>query len=207
MNFSQLLEQSGLSQQANLFNQDPTKIAQSLGFTGNQAAQFGQFFTPFNQKQILEASEEIARKEAERTGFLQSDFQSGFKGLGVSLGQTTKQIGQAAGQAGFAGSGAIQKQIGESRRTANESLADIMQRRQQGLIGIQEQAGQERANLTSLMSNYLENVYAQARRIQQLDPTGGQATNPNQSGYVPTYQTTDEFGQGGTQTGNTYTGF
>ena len=56
------------------------------------------------------------------------------------------------------------------------------------------------------MSNYLENVYAQARRIQQLDPTGGQATNPNTSGYIPTYQTTDEFGQGGTQSGNTYTG-
>lgn len=207
MTFEELLKQAGLQDQAALFQQDPTQIAASLGFTGNQAQQFGQFFQPFNQQRLLDAATEIQNRQATREGFLQSQFQSGFQGLGQSLGQATRQIGQAAGRAGFAGSGATQRQIEQSRERANQSLADIMQRRAQGMFGIEQQAGQERAGLTGLLQNYLTGVFSQARRIQQLDPTGNQNTNPNPSGYTPTYQSTDEFGQSGNQSGNTYSGF
>ena len=46
------------------------------------------------------------------------------------------------------------------------------------MFGIQQQAGRERAGLTGLLQNYLTGVFAQARRIQQLDPTGGSRTTP-----------------------------
>ena len=207
MTFEELLKQAGLQDQAALFQQDPAQIAASLGFTGNQAQQFGQFFQPFNQQRLVDAAKEIQSRQETREGFLQSQFQSGFQGLGQSLGQATRQIGQAAGRAGFAGSGATQRQIEQSRERANQSLADIMQRRAQGMFGVQQQAGTERAGLTGLLQNYLQGVFSQARRIQQLDPTGNPNTNPNTSGYTPTYQSTDEFGQSGNQSGNTYSGF
>jgi hypothetical protein len=185
MTFQELLEQAGLQDQAALFQQDPAQIAASLGFTGNQAQQFGQFFQPFNQQRLLDAATEIKNRQATREGFLQSQFQSGFQGLGQSLGQATRQIGQAAGQAGFAGSGVTQRQIEQSRERANQSLSDIMQRRTQGMFGVQQQAGQERAGLTGLLQNYLTGVFSQARRIQQLDPTGGSGTTlmPQQGAF------------------------
>ena len=185
MTFQELLEQAGLQDQAALFQQDPTQIAASLGFTGNQAQQFGQFFQPFDQQRLETAAGEIAKRQTTREGFLQSQFQSGFQGLGQSLGQATRQIGQAAGRAGFAGSGATQRQIEQSRERANQSLADIMQRRAQGMFGIEQQAGQERAGLTGLLQNYLTGVFSQARRIQGLDPnsSSGFTPIPQQNGY------------------------
>tara|TARA_X000001382_G_scaffold130851_1_gene127280 strand:- start:3517 stop:4158 length:642 start_codon:yes stop_codon:yes gene_type:complete len=185
MTFQELLEQAGLQDQAALFQQDPTKIAASLGFTGNQAQQFGQFFQPFNQEQLLDASKEIASRQETREGFLQNQFSSGFQGIGDSLAQETRQIGQAAGQAGFSGSGVTSKQIIQGRERANQSLADIMQRRNQGMFNIEQQSGQERAGLTSLLQNYLTGVFSQARRIQGLDPnsSSGFTPIPQQNGY------------------------
>jgi hypothetical protein len=50
---------------------------------------------------------------------------------------------------------------------------------------VQQQAGQERAGLTGLLQNYLTGVFSQARRIQQLDPTGGSGTTlmPQQGAF------------------------
>ena len=172
MTFKELLEQAGLQDQSALFSQDPAEIAKALGFTGTQATQFGRFFQPFNQQRLETAAEEIAKRQTTREGFVQSQFESGFQGLGQSLGRATRQIGQAAGQAGFSGSGVTQKQIDQSREKANQSLSDIMQRRTQGMFGVQQQAGTERAALTTLLQNYLTGVFDQARRIQSLDPSG-----------------------------------
>ena len=66
--------------------------------TGKQATQFGQFFQPLVKNSLMAAQAEIGERAATRTGFLESNYQSGFQGLGQQLGQATRQIGQAAGQ-------------------------------------------------------------------------------------------------------------
>ena len=173
MSFEELLKQAGLQDYSQYFSQDSSDIASALGLTGKQATQFGQFFQPFGQEQLMAAQAEIGERAATRTGFLESNYQSGFQGLSQQLGQATRQIGQAAGQAGFSGAGATAKQIAESRKVAGQSLQDIMQRRQEGLYGIEQQRGTEMAGLTGMLQNYLQNVFRRGERLYGLDPTGG----------------------------------
>jgi len=173
MSFEELLKQAGLQDYSQYFSQDSSDIASALGLTGKQATQFGQFFQPFGQEQLMAAQKEIGERAATRTGFLESNYQSGFQGLGQQLGQATRQIGQAAGQAGFSGAGTTAKQIAESRKVAGQSLQDIMQRRQEGLYGIEQQRGTEMAGLTGMLQNYLQNVFRRGERLYGLDPTGG----------------------------------
>ena len=173
MSFEELLKQAGLQDYSQYFEQDPTDIASALGLTGKQATQFGQFFQPFGQEQLMAAQKEIGERAATRTGFLESGVQSGFQNLTQQLGQATRQIGQAAGQAGFSGAGTTAKQIAESRKVAGQSLQDIMQRRQEGLYGIEQQRGTEMAGLTGMLQNYLQNVFRRGERLYGLDPTGG----------------------------------
>ena len=173
MSFEELLKQAGLQDYSQYFSQDSSDIASALGLTGKQATQFGQFFQPFGQEQLMAAQTEIGERAATRTGFLEGNYQSGFQGLGQQLGQATRQIGQAAGQAGFSGAGATAKQIAESRKVAGQSLQDIMQRRQEGLYGIEQQRGTEMAGLTGMLQNYLQNVFRRGERLYGLDPTGG----------------------------------
>ena len=173
MSFEELLKQAGLQDYSQYFSQDSSDIASALGLTGKQATQFGQFFQPFSQEQLMAAQAEIGERAATRTGFLESNYQSGFQGLSQQLGQATRQIGQAAGQAGFSGAGATAKQIAESRKVAGQSLQDIMQRRQEGLYGIEQQRGTEMAGLTGMLQNYLQNVFRRGERLYGLDPTGG----------------------------------
>ena len=173
MSFEELLKQAGLQDYSQYFSQDSSDIASALGLTGKQATQFGQFFQPFGQEQLMAAQAEIGERAATRTGFLESNYQSGFQGLSQQLGQATRQIGQAAGQAGFSGAGATAKQISESRKVAGQSLQDIMQRRQEGLYGIEQQRGTEMAGLTGMLQNYLQNVFRRGERLYGLDPTGG----------------------------------
>ena len=173
MSFEELLKQAGLQDYSQYFSQDSSDIASALGLTGKQATQFGQFFQPFGQEQLMAAQKEIGEREATRTRFLESGVQSGFQNLSQQLGQATRQIGQAAGQAGFSGAGATAKQIAESRKVAGQSLQDIMQRRQEGLYGIEQQRGTEMAGLTGMLQNYLQNVFRRGARLYGLDPTGG----------------------------------
>ena len=173
MSFEELLKQAGLQDYSQYFSQDPTQISSALGLTGKQATQFGKFFQPFGQEQLMKAQEEIAQRQATRTQFLESGVQSGFQNLTQQLGQATRQIGQAAGQAGFSGAGTTAKQIAESRKVAGQSLQDIMQRRQEGLYGIEQQRGTEMAGLTGMLQNYLQNVFRRGERLYGLDPTGG----------------------------------
>ena len=168
MSFEELLKQAGLQDYSQYFGQDPTDIASALGLTGKQATQFGQFFQPFGQEQLMAAQEEIGQN------------------LTQQLGQATRQIGQAAGQAGFSGAGTTAKQIAESRKVAGQSLQDIMQRRQEGLYGIEQQRGTEMAGLTGMLQNYLQNVFRRGERLYGLDPTGGGTMNPGLSGYAGT---------------------
>ena len=186
MSFEELLKQAGLQDYSQYFSQDSSDIASALGLTGKQATQFGQFFQPFGQEQLMAAQTEIGERAATRTGFLESNYQSGLQGLGQQLGQATRQIGQAAGQAGFSGAGATAKQIAESRKVAGQSLQDIMQRRQEGLYGIEQQRGTEMAGLTGMLQNYLQNVFRRGERLYGLDPTGGGTMNPGVSGYAGT---------------------
>ena len=184
MSFEELLKQAGLGDYSQYFSQDPTKISSALGLKGEQATQFGQFFQPFGQEQFMAAQTEIGERAATRTGFLESNYQSGFQGLGQQLGQATRQIGQAAGQAGFSGAGSTAKQIAESRKVAGQSLQDIMQRRQEGLYGIEQQRGTEMAGLTGRLKNYLQSIFGRGERLYGLDPTGGGTMNPGESGYA-----------------------
>ena len=184
MSFEELLKQAGLGDYSQYFSQDPTKISSALGLKGEQATQFGQFFQPFGQEQFMAAQTEIGERAATRTGFLESNYQSGFQGLGQQLGQATRQIGQAAGQAGFSGAGTTAKQIAESRKVAGQSLQDIMQRRQEGLYGIEQQRGTEMAGLTGTLKNYLQGIFGRGERLYGLDPTGGGTMNPGKSGYA-----------------------
>tara|TARA_R110002096_G_scaffold321323_1_gene515473 strand:+ start:231 stop:839 length:609 start_codon:yes stop_codon:yes gene_type:complete len=184
MSFEELLKQAGLGDYSQYFSQDPTKISSALGLKGEQATQFGQFFQPFGQEQFMAAQTEIGERAATRTGFLESNYQSGFQGLGQQLGQATRQIGQAAGQAGFSGAGSTAKQIAESRKVAGQSLQDIMQRRQEGLYGIEQQRGTEMAGLTGTLKNYLQGIFGRGERLYGLDPTGGGTMNPGESGYA-----------------------
>ena len=184
MSFEELLKQAGLGDYSQYFSQDPTKISSALGLKGEQATQFGQFFQPFGQEQFMAAQTEIGERAATRTGFLESNYQSGFQGLGQQLGQATRQIGQAAGQAGFSGAGSTARQIAESRKVAGQSLQDIMQRRQEGLYGIEQQRGTEMAGLTGTLKNYLQGIFGRGERLYGLDPTGGGTMNPGESGYA-----------------------
>ena len=81
MTFQQLLEQAGLQDQAALFQQDPAQIAASLGFTGSQAQQFGQFFQPFDQQRLVDAAKEIQSRKRQEKGFYNLSFNLDFKGL------------------------------------------------------------------------------------------------------------------------------
>ena len=199
MSFEDLLKRAGLQDYAQYFGQDPSEIGSALGLTGKQATQFGKFFQPFGQEQLMAAQEEIGQRAATRTGFLESSYASGFQGLGQQLGQATRQIGQAAGQTGFAKAGTTAKQITEGRKMAGQSLQDLMQKRQMGLYDIEQQTGKEQAGLTAMLQNYLQNVFRRGERLYGLDPTGGGGMNPGASGYAfagnqPTNAPTGQMG-------------
>ena len=170
MSFEELLKQAGLQDYSQYFSSDTGNIASELGFKGFQAQEFGKYFQPFNQEKLLEAQGAIEQNQATRTEFLEGNYQSSFRGLGQQLGQATQQIGQAAGQAGFSGAGSTAKQISESRKMAGESLQDLMQKREQGLYGIEQQKGTEMAGLTGQLQSYLQNTFARGERISGLDP-------------------------------------
>tara|TARA_R100000995_G_scaffold26167_1_gene11415 strand:- start:689 stop:1339 length:651 start_codon:yes stop_codon:yes gene_type:complete len=171
MSFEELLKQAGLDQYQQYFGQTGQEVAGALGFEGQQAEQFARFFQPFDQARLEQGAQEIQQRQATRTGFLQSDFDSGFRGLTTQLGQATRQIGQAAGQSGFTRAGATARQIGEARERVGESMQDLMLGRQRGMFQIEQQAGQERAGLTGLLQNYLTGAFRRGEQIARLDPT------------------------------------
>lgn len=169
MSFQDLLNRAGLGQYQQYFGTGE-QVAQAFGFEGNQAEQFGRFFQPFDQSRLEDAAKEIEARQATRTGFLQSDYESGFRGLTNQLGQATRQISQAAGQSGFTRAGATARQIGEARERVGESVQDLMLGRQRGMYQIKQQAGQERAGLTSLLQSYLTGAFGRGEQIARLDP-------------------------------------
>jgi hypothetical protein len=169
MSFEELLKNAGLQQYQQYFGTGE-QVAQAFGFEGSQAEQFGKFFQPFDQQRLLDASGKIQERTATRTGFLQSDYESGFRGLTNQLGQATRQIGQTAGQSGFTRAGATAKQYGEARTRIGESIEDLMLGRTKGMYQIEQQAGQERAGLTSLLQNYLTGTMGRGEQIARLDP-------------------------------------
>jgi len=173
MSFEELLKNAGLNQYQQYFGTGQ-EVAQAFGFEGNQSEQFGRFFQPFDQQRLLDAASEIQKRTATRTGFLQSDYESGFRGLTNQLGQATRQIGQTAGQSGFTRAGATARQIGEARERVGESMQDLMLGRQRGMYQIEQQAGQERAGLTSLLQSYLTGTFGRGEQIARLDPSSPQ---------------------------------
>lgn len=173
MSFQDLLNRAGLGQYQQYFGTGE-QVAQAFGFEGNQAEQFGRFFQPFDQSRLEDAAKEIEARQATRTGFLQSDYESGFRGLTNQLGQATRQISQAAGQSGFTRAGATARQIGEARERVGESVQDLMLGRQRGMYQIEQQAGQERAGLTSLLQSYLTGAFGRGEQIARLDPNSPQ---------------------------------
>tara|TARA_Y100000004_G_scaffold7439_2_gene8357 strand:- start:5486 stop:6112 length:627 start_codon:yes stop_codon:yes gene_type:complete len=163
MSFQDLLQQAGLSQYQQYFG-DPNQetplsqqVAQAFGFEGTQAEQFGQFFQPINQQQILEAVGEIGQRQRLRTGQLYGD-------VSGQLGESMEQLRARAGQAGFAGAGATQRQVAGLRGGAQEALG-------RGLYGIEQQRGQEMAGITSLLQSYLTGTLRRGEQISRLDPT------------------------------------
>jgi hypothetical protein len=164
--FADILARAGLSDYSGYFT-DPSS---QFGFTTQQAEQFSKFFRPFDTARLEEAAKEIDQRQATRTGFLQSDYQSGFRGLTREFGQATRQLGQDAGQAGFTRAGTTARQMSNLRSQTRETMEDLMLGRQRGMFQIEQQAGQERAALTRTLQDYLNRVYGRAFDIFRLDP-------------------------------------
>ena len=77
----------------------------------------------------------------------------------------SSDTGNIASELGFKGF-----QAQEFRKMAGQSLQDLMQKREQGLYGIEQQRGTEMAGLTSQLQSYLQNTFARGERISGLDP-------------------------------------
>ena len=115
---------------------------------------------------------------------MQSDYESGFRGLTNQLGQATRQTSQAAGQSGFTRTGATARQYGEARERVGESMQDLMLGRQRGMYQIEQQTGQERAGLTSLLQSYLTGAFGRGEQIARLDPNAPSTYTPESAESV-----------------------
>tara|TARA_S200002703_G_C3782770_1_gene241218 strand:+ start:1057 stop:1686 length:630 start_codon:yes stop_codon:yes gene_type:complete len=176
MSFQDLLQQAGLSGFQQYFG-DPTKeasmgqqVAQAFGFEGSQAEQFGQFFQGIDQQRILDAVGEIGQRQSMRTGQLYGD-------VSGQLGESMQQLRARAGQSGFAGAGSTQRQLGELRGGAQETLG-------RGLYGIEQQRGQEMSGVTGLLQNYLTSTLRRGEQISRLDPNAPSTYTPESAESV-----------------------
>jgi hypothetical protein len=156
MNFQELLDRVGFGQYADYFD-SASKVAETFGFTGDRAQQFGKFFQPFDRDRALEAFREIGSRVGTRTSNLMSDVSSG-------LGGAISDILGTGAQTGFTRSGATQRLVSGARGTAEDALS-------RGRYQIDQQRGQEMAGLTGLLQNYLTGTFGRAERIDALDPT------------------------------------
>lgn len=199
--FADILDRAGLSDYSGYFT-DPSS---QFDFTTQQAEQFSKFFRPFDTARLEEAAKEIDQRQATRTGFLQSDYQSGFRGLTREFGQATRQLGQDAGQAGFTRAGTTARQMSNLQSQTRETMEDLMLGRQRGMFQIEQQAGQERAALTRTLQDYLNRVYGRAFDIFRLDPGtpvtqgggGGTRGAPGTAGGAGYEDEDEDFDPGG----------
>tara|TARA_A100001515_G_scaffold103212_1_gene83811 strand:+ start:429 stop:1136 length:708 start_codon:yes stop_codon:yes gene_type:complete len=163
-----ILGDFGISSDYSGYFTDP---ASQFDFTEEQAKQFSRFFQPLDVSKILEAEKEIEERRKTRTGFLQGEYESGFRGLTRGFGQATRQIGETAGQARFTRAGATAKQLSELQTQTRETMEDLMAGRQRSLFQIEQQYGQERAGVTRTLQDYLNRVFQRGFDIFSLDPT------------------------------------
>jgi len=170
MNFQQLLERAGFGQYSGLFGSG-SQVSENLGFTGEQAENFKQFFQTFDRDNFMEAASKIPENLARRLGKVEEGFESGYSGLTGKLGQATQKIQDAAGRSG-ATFGATAKQLSDVGERAGETLQQLLSRRESGIFGAEQREGRERAALTSLLQNYITGTFGRAQDIFALDPTG-----------------------------------
>jgi len=168
--FSDLLEQSGLSDYSQYFTQDPTTLATQLGLKGQQASQFAKFFMPFQQEKFMEAAEAIEAGEQRRLGMIGEQYAGQRMGAQQQLGQTMRQLAQRSAQSGFAGAGATQTSLERLGAGARQTLQDILGRRESAMLGLEEQVGRQRAGLTGALQSYLQSIFGRAERLYGLDP-------------------------------------
>ena len=180
MNFQQLLQRSGFDQYQNLFG-DSSLVAKTLGFTGEQAENFSQFFQTFDRDRFMEAAGKIPENLARRLGKVEEGFESGYSGLTGRLGQATQKIQDASGRSG-ATFGATKKQISQASEKAGQTLQDLLGRRESGMFAAEQQEGRERAGLTSLLQNYVTGTFGRAQDIFALDPTGDDTLTTSTAG-------------------------
>ena len=190
MNFQQLLERSGFGQYSGLFGSGQ-QVAENLGFTGEQAENFSQFFQSFDRDRFMEAAGKIPENLTRRLGKVEESFESGYSGLTGRLGQATQKIQDASGRSG-ATFGATKKQISQASEKAGQTLQDLLGRRESGMFAAEQQEGRDRAALTSLLQNYVTGTFGRAQDIFALDP----GTN-EQPTVTPTGT---NFGQTGVKT-------
>ena len=156
MSFQELLQQAGLGAYSNLFGSSED-VASGLGFSGDQAKNFAQFFQQFNQEDALSIAGQISENEATGTKNVLGGYSSNLGNLQQTLGDATSQIQGQAAKSG-ANFGATAKQMSETRKKSSESFQDLLRSREMGLRQVEERRGREQAGLTSLFSNQIQSA-------------------------------------------------
>ena len=198
MTFEELLKQFNLGGQFNLFADTGEGIAKALGYTDELSKKLADYFTPFDRKSVEDIAKKAEDRKAERTQFLdrgiglstenlESQFGTGFKQVGRNLEDAYGQIRTAVGQSGFSGSGAGERMFERTGDLARESIEDLMTKRNfgfdnlnlkrdEGMFGILDKFGTEKATIATLLQRYLSDIRSQKRKIDQLDPYGRPGT-------------------------------
>ena len=167
-NFNDLLREAGLGAYSGLFGSGK-EVASAVGFGGESANEFAQFFQQFNKEDALKFASTIAENFQTGTGNVMGQFGSGQTNLRGSLEAATGKIQDYAAKSG-ASFGATEKQMRDVREKSSTTFADLMRRKDMGLQAVEQQRGREQAALTSLLSGQVSSVYGRAQDIYAGDP-------------------------------------
>ena len=168
MNFNDLLRQAGLGAYSDLFGTGE-QVASAVGFGGESAKEFAQFFQQFNKEDALKFASTIAENVATGTENVMGLFETGRGSLRGALESATGKIQDYAARSG-ASFGATEKQMRDVREKSSTTFADLMRKKDLGLQAVEQQRGREQAALTSLLSGQISSVYGRAQDIYARDP-------------------------------------
>jgi hypothetical protein len=171
MTFQQLLDNLGVSQYSGMLG-SPQDIAQNLGFYGDQASEFSRFFPSFDRETFMKAAQSGQEATSRRLNELAESFQSGFSGLSQQLGQATQQLSGTEAEMGGnqATFGASLKARENLAGESSASIADLLSRREAGLLSIEEQEQRDQANLISIIQQYAQSGYRRGSELFARDP-------------------------------------
>lgn len=193
MNFNDLLREAGLGAYSGLFGTGE-QVASAVGFGGESAKEFAQFFQQFNKEDALKFASTIAENVATGTEDVMGQFGSGRGSLRGALESATGKIQDYAAKSG-ASFGSTEKQMRDVREKSSITFADLMRRKDMGLQAVEQQRGREQAALTSLLSGQVSSVYGRAQDIYAGDPVFKDAAPMALAGNIYNQSTKQAPGQ------------